>query len=374
MLKRLFSKHRTPLTSLILLSLHLLPVVSLGGEGSQDADEPATEPPSTRIYRSPEERREAGLGTQVTDWMKVSWLLEFEAENVEDHYIGGNGSRDTETNTQTLQLGFDIKISEFLQLELLFEGENSDRFHSKMDEGIIDAELGKWGVKLGRQYLQFGAYYSHFITGPMLEFGETRADSLIVDYAITNTLEIAVFLLDSKVSKADNGNDFDWGIGLEYVSAKEAVRVGMGFLSDLAESDEQLLEDQGNTYQQRVPAWNIYSLVAMNDFELTAESVHANSTFKELESDSNQPSSHNLEIAYFPNPTTQIAVRMEYSRELQGQPKWQYGLGGTWFPNKNISLSMEYFYGEYKSGFVLDDDDRALDNRNLIAVRLAMEL
>jgi hypothetical protein len=104
--------------------------------------------PSTRIYRNPEERREAGLGTELTDWLTFSGLFELE--------------------------------------------KNYTQF--KYDNAI---DIGEAGIQLGKLNLPFGEYYSHFVTGPLLEFGETRKNAIIFDYGITDGLEVSVFAFDS---------------------------------------------------------------------------------------------------------------------------------------------------------------------------------
>jgi hypothetical protein len=35
-----------------------------------------------------------------------------------------------------------------------------------------------WELSLGKQYTPFGVYFSSFVSGPLLEFGETQADAV----------------------------------------------------------------------------------------------------------------------------------------------------------------------------------------------------
>jgi len=129
--------------------------------------------------------------------------------------------------------------------------------------------LGDWGMKIGRLYVPFGVYYSHFVTGPLLEFGQTRGDAILMDYTWRDTLELAAYIFDSKVDRRENHNEVDWGVNLEYVSKDESTRIGVGYLSDLAESQEELLFDFNNNFLRRVPAWNVYGMVGLPPFELT---------------------------------------------------------------------------------------------------------
>lgn len=330
-----------------------------------------TEPP--RIYRSPEERREAGLGRELTQWLTVSGLAEAETRYQENDFQSeiSNASRD-ETSL-SIQLGLDATFSDLINAELVLEYE-IDKDHGELDEAVINLETETWGLSAGRQYVPFGEYYSHFVIGPMLEFGETRAEALTIGYSYGDVFELLAFVFDGDAGKAGDGDDaLDWGLGIAFSSNDEAIEIGASYLSDLAETDESLLEDYNNVYQQRVAGWSAYALVGMDTFEITAEIVRAIHSFAEFETNANQPWAFDVELAYFPQPSLQFAIRIEASDELEDEPQRQYGISATWRIGKHINLAADYLFGEFKDGFVFDDDDNELDSRSQVAAQLSIE-
>ena len=324
-----------------------------------------------KFYSTPEERREAGMGRRLTDWLTVSGLIEVETAHAWDSYRGGE-SEDEETE-ENLQLGFGVTFSATLGAELVFEYE-FETGHTKLDEGLVSYETEEWGAEAGRFYVPFGEYFSSFVIGPMLEFGETRVNAVSVDYSWEDRAEVFAYVFESDVDKAGENNDKpDWGLGLELSSTDDAVKFGVNYISDIAESDEELLGDFNNRYRSRVGGWNAYAIYGMSQSIVTAEMVRAAGKFDELDPEEDQPVAWNLELAWFPRPEYQIAVRLEHSDELADQPEWQYGVSVSWRIWRNVGLAVDYLYGEYKDGFVEDDRDNELRHRNLVAAQLAIE-
>jgi len=283
------------------------------------------------------------------------------------------GASDDEQTDENLQLGLGITFSENVGAELVFEYE-METGSSKLDEGLLSYESELLGASLGRFYVPFGEYFSSFVIGTMLEFGETRVNALSVDYSWEDRLEVFAYVFESEVDEAGENNDKpDWGLGLELSSADDAVKFGLNYISDIAESDAGFLDDFNGRYRSRVGGWNAYAIYGMDEAIITAEMVHAAGKYQELEPQEDQPAAWNLELAWFPGPVYQIAVRLEHSDELADEPEWQYGVSVSWRLHKNINLVADYLYGDYKSGFVEDDNDNELRHRNLVAAQLAVE-
>ena len=354
----------------LLMFLLTLPLTLLAEEGQMNTPEETIQ--KVKIYRSPEERREAGLGTQLTDWLLFSGLVEVEKLYKKNNF--GNSLETTENldTIPTIQIGLDFSFTDWLEAEFVYEAEYDRKFIDQIDEGLIALDLGKWGIKFGRMFPPFGAYFSHFVTGPLLEFGEIRKTSFIVDYSFNDQLEVSGFFFEGDIDKIGNNNEYDWGLSFEYVSKNEALRIGGSYLSDLSETDEKLLEDVLK-YERRVSGWSAYVLLGMNDFEVTAEMVHATRSFEEFDPEADKPSSYNIELAYFPIQSVQLAMRIENTDELEDQPEWQYGAAVTWRIADLFNLTVDYLYGDYKNGFVFDDDDNELDHSHMIAAQIALE-
>ncbi len=353
-------------------SLYLLLCSSFVLAESQTADQLKTE--AARIYRNSEERRESGLGTQVTDWLKVSGLIE-----IENEYLNNNFSNDIEVSRHdnpnlSLQVGLQIDATDWFSAEILFDAEyNAKVYFSRFEEILVKVENEQWEIKIGRLFLPFGEYYSHFVTSPILEFGETRANALVLEYSPLEDFEITGFILESRAEKVGGEDDFDWGLGLRYSTDDPTIQMGAGFLSDLAESEERLLQSFQDTFKRRVSAWNAYARVGFDTFEITGELVQATRAFKEIKKNSDKPFSYNIEFAYFPKETLQLSVRTEHSDELADQPSWRFGISGTWRPITRFNLSVDYLYGKFKNGFIRDDSGNTLNYRHLIAAQLALE-
>ncbi|MGB0908931.1 MAG: LbtU family siderophore porin [Nitrospirales bacterium] len=361
---------------ILIRTLALLLVLAPNFVGAQNqpltnSESPSREP--VRIYRNPEERREAGLGTQVTEWLKIGGVLDVEKEYKRNNSVARRDSTENPDPELAIELGFEIQYDEWLEVEVLFAIEENGRRHfQELDEGLVGIDLADFGMKLGQLYVPFGAYYSHFVTGPLLEFAQTRGTALQLDYTFWDSLELAGFILDSKVDMQNNKNEIDWGLNLEYTSDDESMIVGAGYLSDLAESQDELLLEFKNRHLRRVSAWNAYVRMGMLSFEMTAEVLRAIRKFKEFEKKSNKPFSYNLELAYFPVDFLQFAVRSEFSAELADEPKWQFGVAGTWRPLDNLSVAIDYLYGKYKKGFAFDDKDNALHSHHMIGTQLTV--
>ena len=365
-------RHRNKLCLFYLLALFVLFSNQLFAQDLHEG--------SARIYRSPEERREAGLGRQLTDWLRLSSLVEVSKMYREDNFSNDVKVKEYDRPIANLQLGFNLSFFDWLSAEFIFDAEydfqarsSENRLHAEWDEAFIEASIEEWGVKIGRQYVPFGEYYSHFVTGPILEFGETRGDGLVVDYTFKDIFEISGFLIDSDVKKQNSDGNFDWGASIDYTSVDEAIRFGVGYLSDLAESDEQFLSQDNNRYDNRVSAWNVYMLFGLEQFEITAEYLQANSRFREFEDNMNKPNAYNIEFAYFPKPAWQFALRHEHSNEFGEEPRDQFGLASTWAPSSHFTITAEYLHGTYKNNFVLDDDDNDQQDRDIVAIEMSIE-
>ena len=353
-----------------LLLLLVLSIDSVAKELPSN-DKKLAKPESVRIYRSPEERREAGLGKQITEWLKFGGVVELEKEWKKNKIKGKDNTEDPDTEL-AIELGFEVEYDDWLEAEVLFAIEDNGRRHyQELDEGLLGVNLGEWGLKIGRLYVPFGVFYSHFIEGPLLEFGQTRADAVLMDYTFLDSIELAAYVFDSKVDRRENHNEVDWGVNVEYVSEDESIHIGAGYISDLSESEEELLFDFNHNFLRRVPAWNAFVLIGMTPFEFTAEILRAIHAFQEFPKETDQPFAYNLELAYFPIESVQVSVRGEHSEELEDEPAWQYGISCTFAVWKNVTVSVDYLYGRYKKKFAFDDFDNAQISHHQTALQFA---
>jgi hypothetical protein len=345
----------------------------------ESSKEKLQRPPSTvRIYRTPEERREAAEGTQLLPWLKFGAVVDIEKEWKTNNFKKGIKNVENPDTELAIELGFELTSIEWLEAEILFAiEETGSRHYQEVDEGFVGVNLDDFGTKIGKLYLPFGEFYSHFVTGPLVEFAQTRGPALIADYTFWDALELSGYIFDGKVDKKGHSgkHQFDWGLAAEFVTEDESIRIGGGYISDLGEGDAEFFLDFNNTFRQRVSGWTVHGLIGLSPFELTGEIVQATNSIKEFNQNEDKPRTYNLELAYYPPqvPWIQFALRYEHSTQLEGEPKAIYGIGTSLRPTHYLSLSFEYLRGEYKNNFSFDDHDNEQTSYDLFAIQATFQ-
>lgn len=359
--------HRRLFYALSLLVIPLTLKAQLPEPASEIAlADAAGEPERARIYRTNAERREAGGSHEITPWLELSSLLELEGVTERRMVAGAERSDSERSRVAALQLGLELTLNERLKGELVLEVDSDDH-QLLVDEALISWEMVD-GLELefGKLYTPFGEYISHFVTGPMLEIGETRADSLGVAYAPAEWIDLSLAAYRGRARPAGgdgsgwSGSSVDWAAALEAWPA-ESIGLGLSWQSDLADSDARLLEDEEHRYAERVAAVSGFLIWTTVDFEITFEALSALDDLHELDPDRNRPSAWNLEFVHFVNAQLEWALRAEGSDELEDEPERQYGAALTWRPNRQLSLTVEYLRGEFAPDLAVDDEDEPYD-------------
>ena len=150
---------------LLFLSALAFPLLAYGQQVAENNQIVAAE--RVGNYRTREDRREAGLGTEITDWLTFSGLVE--AETIREVTEFDNTLRDhyDYTTDPAVQAACDVSILDVFEIELIYEY-SEDQSEPLMDEFILATDVGDVGFNIGRFYVPFGLYYSHFINGPLL--------------------------------------------------------------------------------------------------------------------------------------------------------------------------------------------------------------
>jgi hypothetical protein len=333
---------------------------------------------NAELYHSLAEKKAAGSNTWISDHLNISGLLEVEAATERQRFKNGNTDSASDLTLATAQLGLGIEVNEYFggDLIVLFEEEAEGADRIEVDEATINLASGAWSGRIGRQYLPFGHFHSHFINDPLtLELGETRATALLAGYDGSNW-RLSAFAFDGKADrKTGEGQLDDFGLSLRLTPHK-SLEVGVSYLSDLADSGAELAD----TYQRRVGGWSAYAEGPIGPLKLSGEILGAARHFAkaDLDADGNgkgdRPLAWNLEAASDLSETVEIALRIEGSRDLAEQPELQYGASISWSPYPHVSLSLEYLRGEYDRCFAaVDDTGSPIASRNLLSSRLAIE-
>jgi hypothetical protein len=332
-------------------------------------------PEQARIYTTREERRGAGLEHKITEALTLSALGELEYRDERFGLFDTTSRGGMQDFSKTLQLGLALRALPSVKAELIYQYQAdtvSEQY--RIDEAVVAFEAGDLEVEVGRLNLPFGAYFSHFVSGPLLEFGETRGDAVVLSYKAHNRLDLAAFLYQGRAeSLGAGGRNWDFGLALES-SQVAYLRFGMSYLSDLADSQERLLHESNDQYQSRVGAISAYAVGSFDRFEVSAEFLGALDSFKELDADRNRPRAWNLELAFFPVRKLEASLRFEGSDQLEGAPRRQVGLALAWRVTKNASLTVEYLRSNFERGFEQDSSGRDLNRIEQIGTQFSLAL
>jgi hypothetical protein len=347
----------------LLAETSALPVLSLE-ERLQELESRQAE-----FYHTLAEKKSAGRASNISERLTLSGLLEIEAAAQILHYVGGSHVADSDLTVATVQLGLGAKINEMVSgnITVLFE---EDASALDVDEATIDLAQGPWSARIGRQYLPFGVYHSHFINDPLtLALGETRETALLTSYS-REYFSLSAFVFNGDVDKNGSENHLgDWGASL-ILTPTEGIELGGSFLSDLADSDAELLST--STYESRVGGWSAFAVLEHGSFGLSAEILGALKDFAAADLDGARPLAWNLEVSWSPLEKVELAARYEGSSEFSGQPERQYGVGASWSPTENVTLALEYLRGTFDPDFNTDADGNVLDKRDLVSAQLAI--
>jgi len=321
-------------------------------------------------YRSPEERREAGLGTELTPWLTFSGLTEFEYSESSTHFNDGVTVADAEPVTSNLQLGFAVEWQDWFEAEVIFEAEEQTVYSSKFDEALVGFMWRDWGIKAGQNYLPVGEFYSHFVTGPWLEFADTRQKSIIVDWSPVATLELSAGVL-----RNDYDHHTEWAMALNWYSEDESIRLNLGYLSNLLAAEDPPLDEFPANAQHQPGLWNINLLWAVSDnLELTLETTRTAGKIPGVDASQDQPAAENVELAWLVHHQVQLALRLEHSQELIDEAERRYGIVCAWRPFNRLGVVVEDLRADYRAQRVFDEEeDRAPRHGHIVAAALTWE-
>ena len=306
------------LRSLLILALCFCTVPAL-------ATEPVTSPPASLEERLRLLEERFGPVVPLNERLTISGLIEVEGAAGKVKNSDGSSDSVSDLALATAQLGFEGRVNEQVGGNIILLFEEGGETEIEIDEAAIRLEQGRGSLQVGRLYLPFGAYNSHFISDPLtLELGETRQTALVLGYE-QELFTLSAFVFngsEDKIGRDDHVND--GGVSLTLTPA-EGITVGAGYLSDLAESGAGLLGGTG--YSRQVAGWNAFVHLEHGPFAVEAEYLAAVRAFAaaDLNADfagnSARPQTLNLEVAYSAAENVELALRYAMSKEFAGQPE-----------------------------------------------------
>jgi hypothetical protein len=301
-------------------------------------------------YRTREEKREAGLNRELAPWLHFSTVMESEFNKEKTYFTHRDSAKNSAKNGSidpAMQLNLTATPHDNLEAEIIVEYTNDHR------DPLLDELLLSWqGERLtfitGRYYVPFGENSSNFNTDPLLEFSQTRADVLQLEYDHDDQWEVALYGFHGKARSVRSNSAWNWGINAETKLLDEHVTLGTGYISNLADANFQPLVDSGNRYQKAVAGWNLYLLGEWNRLGFSLEQTTSLAHFHELEFHEDRPSAFNAEVVYFLHHTLELGFRYEGANELADAVFKRHGIELTWRPNNRLNITTDYLQGDFR--------------------------
>jgi hypothetical protein len=259
----------------------------------------------------------------LADHITLHGLIELEAAYSKPR--GGDESSDL--TLATVELGAEIQVTDYLGGEIVLLWEENETEPIDVDVAVVNLTYPHplFGVTAGfvggRMYVPFGKFNSFMVTDPLtLDLGETNQSAGLL------TLEGAHWILQAGAfsGETDTRNDNEaidgWVAALE-VTPLESLSFGVSLISDLAESDIALVEDE-DLYDESVLGGAAFVSWTMGPLGLEAEYVTALDSFDpalvgltDLTGD--RPSAWNLELGWTFAEHWQAALRYEQAEDFQ---------------------------------------------------------
>jgi len=292
----------------------------------------------------------------------------FELEGGWSKMEGADETSDLTLATAQIQVAAEITENIGGHIVFLYEEVEGEDDTVEVDEALIhlthpfDVLGGKIGLYGGRMYVPFGMFNSHFVSDPLtLELGETNDTALYFDYLWGDVVELKTGIFNGAVDTAGDNNSIDSFVAAVEVTPAEGLSFGVSYISDLAESDGELVSGDlpGDSYRSSVAGGAAYLsashgnftfeaeyLVALEDFD--RDLVEANLALDEPSGlNGRRPRAWNLELALTPAEGWEVAVKAERAKDFLDDAR-RHGVVVAHGIFRNTSLALEYLHGDGK--------------------------
>ncbi|MBA3018400.1 MAG: LbtU family siderophore porin [Proteobacteria bacterium] len=342
------------------------------------------EPSSQAGDKEAHETKFAGLLGKWADKIHPSACIEVEAF-YQDYDFHDPSVRDTDTSDlklATVAFGFDVDIAKHVKGSLFFLYEEDDTDPIEIDEGIITidgADVVPLYVDLGKMYVPFGRFESHFISDPLtLELGETNESAVVVG-SRNDWVELSVGAFNGDIDETGDENHIDNYLASAIFTLPETtvpdfnLTAGISVISNIADSNNLQTVGTGvsaATIKNHIGGFNTFIIASLLDrFFFNAEYLGAIDDFEagELSFDGGKayrPEAWAIELACGVTDNLNLAVCYEGSNDCGDfLPEKQFGGVVSYGLFKDTSIALEYLYGKYENK----------DTRHLMTTMLAIE-
>ncbi|MBU4421000.1 MAG: LbtU family siderophore porin [Proteobacteria bacterium] len=305
----------------------------------------------------------------------------YEDKNFHDPSVRDTDTRDLKL--ATVAFGFDVDISKHVKGSLFFLYEEDDT-EFDVDEGIIridGADVVPLYVDLGKMYVPFGKFESHFISDPLtLELGETNESAAVGGFR-NDWIELSVGAFNGDVDETGKGSSIhiDNYLASAIFTLPETtvpdfnLTAGISGISNIADSNNLQTVGTGvsaATIKNHIGGFNAFIIASLLDrYFFNAEYLGAIDDFEagELSFDggkSYRPEAWAIELACGITDSLKFGVCYEGSNDCGDfLPEKQFGGVVSYDLFKNTSVALEYLYGKYENK----------DTRHLMTTQLAIE-
>jgi hypothetical protein len=327
-----------------------------------------------------EEGEETDVKPAWPDRINISGLIEVEAAHESMDF---NDPEEADTDSSdialaTVELGIDAEINKLVSGHVLFLWEEDETEPVDIDEGFITlsgSDVVPLYLSVGKMYVPFGSFASHFISDPItLEIGETRESAIRAGF-VNDMFDFSLSVFNGDINKTSDDDKVNTFVGNAVFTLPEetipdlCLSLGMSYISNMADSDGIEGEISGPIIDS-VGGLGIFLSASFKEtFFIEAEYIGATDRFDsgELGFDNGmayKPSAYNLEFAWAITDALELAVKYEGSDDLGTLlPEKQYGIAASYTLFKNTSIGLEFMTGEYENG----------DERDMITTQIAVE-
>lgn len=315
-------------------------------------------------YRFPREQRDIELKS-LTD--RIRFGIQAGASAYQQRQ---SSTKAKDSSIDGLDTEFQYKLTEQFNTQVLvnYEFDGSKRIFFEEVFAHFDLyEDAPWFVEAGRMEMPFGEYNSNFVEDPITQvIGETYDGGAIMGYE-EDTFEVSIAAFKGDFTKTNLLASIN-------ITSIDNLDTGIYWSSNIGESLElrsiqydALNEDEdGELTPNAVHGIGAFLAWDLDPFTIDIEFISALNSFGAglLDDVSRQPRAWNLEIALNHWERWQIATRLESSKYLPENPKWQYGFAASYGITENLILTANYLRAEYR-----DEPSK----RNLIQIELIVE-
>lgn len=331
-----------------------------------------TEPEKMPVwFRNAEERRHGGLGVEVTNWLRVTGSLEVEKQHQANQLSNGVQEIENDPTTRAVQLGFSVSPNEYLYAELVWDAEFDTHLHTRNDESKIGIAVNSWDVAIGRQYVPFGQFYSRFIIDPLLQFGETRAASIVIEYGLSDEIDLSAFGFKPPQQQGARSAR-QYGMALEYRPKHQMLEMGVSHVARLINTEAWAQEGSDQVSERGAAGWGVYLAATVQSVEVSAEAILSRNGYL-VDNQKIDPYAFNIEITYPPLARFILSARYEYGDGLDLRSTHRYGIAASWHPHLHLRLDINYLYSRYRNQYDLEADGATPYSGHQTAAQIAFE-